>query len=185
MTDEPGSDGTAFEVFDEELDLADIRWEDGIVLAVFWVLAAVVFLQFFTRYVLNDSIAWTEEIARYLLIGVTFIGAVMATRKQSHIAVEFMFRWMNRPMRRFTQTLIDLVCIVFFGALAVFSGQLAMRTGQMMVSLEIPKSVVYWSVSVCFAAMTYHALIVAWTHLRTGTSRLIDPENFSQTSINL
>ncbi len=186
MTDDAGSGGPFVPPDDDaSMDLSDLRWEDGIVLVVFWVLAAVVFLQFFTRYVLNDSIAWTEEIARYLLIAVTFIGAVMATRKQSHIAVEFLFRWMARPVRRAVQTLIDIVCVLFFAALAVFSGQLAMRTGQMMVSLDIPKSLVYWTVSACFAAMTVHALIVAWNHWRSGTSRLIDPENFSQTSINL
>ena len=60
---------------EEKIDLSDQRWDDGVVLILFWVLAFVVFLQFFTRYVLNDSIAWTEEIARFLLIGVTFIGA--------------------------------------------------------------------------------------------------------------
>ncbi len=52
-------------------------------LVIFWVLAFVVFLQFFTRYVLNNSLGWTEEIARFLLIGVTFIGSVMAVRKNA------------------------------------------------------------------------------------------------------
>ena len=37
--------------------------EDWVTLAVFWLLAVCVFLQFFTRYVLNDRLAWTEEIA--------------------------------------------------------------------------------------------------------------------------
>ena len=54
---------------------------------VFWALAGIVFLQFFTRYILNDSLAWTEEIARYGLMWVTFIGAAMVTRRNSHIAV--------------------------------------------------------------------------------------------------
>ena len=62
-------------------------------LAVFWALAVVVFLQFFTRYVLNSSLGWTEEIARYLLIVVTFLGSAMAVRKRSHIAVEFCYRY--------------------------------------------------------------------------------------------
>jgi len=77
---------------EEHIDLSDQHWSDSFVLILFWVLAGAVFLQFFTRYILNDSLAWTEEIARFLLIGVTFFGSIMATRKQSHIAVEFFFR---------------------------------------------------------------------------------------------
>lgn len=160
----------------EPVDLSDLSLVDAPVLVVFWGLAFVVFLQFFTRYVLNDSLAWTEEIARFLLIAVTFLGSIMATRKGSHIAVEFLFRWMSRPVRRVAQTLIDVSTVVFFGALTWFSIQLAQRTQQMMVSIDVPKSLVYWGVAGCFAVMTLYAAIAALRHLRSGTSRLIDPE---------
>lgn len=164
---------------EEKIDLSDQRWVDGIVLILFWVLAGVVFLQFFTRYILNDSIAWTEEIARFLLIGVTFIGSVMATRKQSHIAVEFIYRWVPRTGRRIAQTVIDLLTTGFFVVLAVLSAQIALRTGQKMVSLDVPKSTVYWIVVAAFACMALYSAWNTWRHLSTGTSRLIDPEKFA------
>lgn len=161
---------------DDEIDLSDLRWDDSIVFVVFWTLAFVVFLQFFTRYVLNNSLGWTEEIARFLLIGVTFIGGVMATRKHSHIAVEFIYRWVPRPVRRVAQTVIDLICTSFFSMLAWYSYQVSGRTQQMMVSVDIPKSLVYQAVALSFAAMALYAAVNAWRHLRTGTSRLIDPD---------
>ena len=53
--------------FEEEApkgaDLSGYAFEDWLALAIFWIMALCVFLQFFTRYVLNDSYAWTEEIA--------------------------------------------------------------------------------------------------------------------------
>ena len=78
-------------------------------LAVFWGLAVVVFLQFFTRYVLNSSLGWTEEIARYLLIVVTFLGSAMAVRKRSHIAVEFCYRYFGPAGRHRLALAVDRV----------------------------------------------------------------------------
>lgn len=164
---------------EDKIDLSDQQWDDAVVLALFWILAGVVFLQFFTRYVLNDSVAWTEEIARFLLIGVTFIGAVMATRNQSHIAVEFIYRWVPRLGRRIAQFVIDVLSTTFYVVLAVLSAQIAGRTRQMMVSLEIPKSTIYWIVSAAFVCMALYSAWNTWKHLRDGTSKLIDPDHFS------
>jgi len=179
MSRQNASDETATApiiIEEEKIDLSDQRWDDSLVLILFWVLAFVVFLQFFTRYILNDSIAWTEEIARFLLIGVTFIGSVMATRKQSHIAVEFIYRWIPRTGRRIAQAVIDVLTTSFFIMLGVFSAQIAGRTRQMMVSLDIPKSTVYWIVTAAFVCMALYSAWNTWRHLRSGTSKLIDPE---------
>src|SRR5258706_4365702 len=86
-----GADGR-FHVTDEEVRLSIYGWEDWIVLAVFWALAVVVFYQVFTRYVMNDAAGWTEEIARYLLVAVTFLRRAMAVPRTKHIQVEFRYR---------------------------------------------------------------------------------------------
>src|ERR1700742_1851358 len=95
--------------------------EDWIAFVIFWSLAFIVFLQFFTRYVLNDSLAWTEEIARYGLMWVVFIGAAMVTRRNTHIAVELLSNIMKQgPMRQALLALIDFIKLGFMGLLAYF-----------------------------------------------------------------
>src|SRR3954468_23193424 len=96
--------------------------EDWIAIAVFWSLAFIVFLQFFTRYVLNDSLAWTEEIARYGLMWLTFIGGAVVTRKKAHIAVELVSNLMGPgPLRAALLALVDFITLGFIALLAYFS----------------------------------------------------------------
>ncbi len=104
----------------------------------------------------------------------------MATRKQSHIAVEFVYRWIPRTGRRIAQTAIDLATTAFFVAMTVLCAQIAVRTGQLMVSIDVPKSLIYWIVTAAFACMAAYAAWGTWRHLAEGTSRLIDPQIHDQ-----
>ena len=140
-----------------KVDLSDINAWDSIVFAVFWILFAVVFLQLFARYVLNDSPGWTEEIARYLLIGVTFIGSVTAMRKGTHIAVEAIFKYLGPRTRHVLLLVVDLTVVLFCIFLAITAAQLSLRTNQYMVSVNISKAWVYWFVCASLVAMSYYA----------------------------
>jgi hypothetical protein len=88
-----GDDGE-FHAVDEAVDLSGTTCGGWAALALFWLLGACVFYQFFTRYALNDSASWTEEIARYLLIGVVFVGAAIGVAKNNHIQVDLLYRYL-------------------------------------------------------------------------------------------
>src|SRR4051812_18891215 len=75
---------------DEEV-IIEHHPEDWLAFALFWALAGIVFLQFFTRYVLNDSLSWTEEIARYGLMWLPFIRRAGGMRKNVPISVSPLF----------------------------------------------------------------------------------------------
>lgn len=158
---------------DENIDLGDIGWDDSLVFVTFWGLAFVVFLQFFTRYVLNDSYTWTEEIARYMLIWVTFFGLFMVVRKQSNVAVEVFYRWFPLGLRRVLSTIVDVLAVAFYGASAWLCVELALRTRQSMTSIDWPKSVIYWGAVFGLAVATLYAVAIAWRHWRTQSSPLI------------
>jgi TRAP-type transport system small permease protein len=149
-----------FEQWREEeahVDLSDLRWSDALVFAIFWILFGIVFLQFFTRYVLNNSLGWTEEIARYFLILVTFAGSVTAMRKGSHIAVEALLVYLPREARHWTLVAVDGLVALFCGAMAWYAYQLGALAPGYMVSIDIPKSYLYWAVSAALAGVTVHA----------------------------
>ena len=87
--------------------------EDWIAFVLFWALAIIVFLQFFTRYVMNDSLSWTEEIARYGLMSLAFIGGAVVTRKRAHIAVELVSNLMGPGPVRSALLAASLSCSAF------------------------------------------------------------------------
>jgi TRAP-type C4-dicarboxylate transport system permease small subunit len=151
-----------FEEWEEQqsrVDLSDLKWEDSIVFLIFWALFAVVFLQFYTRYVLNSSIGWTEEIARYLLIGVTFVGSIMAMRKGTHIAVEALLVFVPKEWKHWILVVVDFVVAVFCGAMAWYGFELGNKAPGYMVSVDIPKAWMYWAVAVALVGMTAHAAL--------------------------
>ena len=103
--------------FDEqphEVDLSHYAPEDWVTLAVFGLMALSVFLQFFTRYVLNDCYAWTEEIATYCLVVIVFMGSAMCVRLSRHIQVDFLFRLLPGRLGRILSTMIDIIRMAFF-----------------------------------------------------------------------
>jgi TRAP-type transport system small permease protein len=162
------------EIEDEPpVKLSDYGPEDYVALFFFWILAIVVFLQFFTRYVLRDSFAWTEEVARYLLICVTFLGTAMAVRKNSHVQVEFFYRCFPRRLARGLSTTVDLISIAFFGICAWISWKLlrVMQT-QQMASVDVSMGWMYAIVLAGFLLATLRAILVARRHWRRGDSGL-------------
>jgi TRAP-type C4-dicarboxylate transport system permease small subunit len=147
--------------------------EDWLAMLVFWSLAFIVFLQFFTRYVLNDSLAWTEEIARYGLMWVTFIGGAMVTRRKTHIAVELLSNLMPAgPVRQALLALVDIVALGFLALLAYFSVTITERmASQWMTVFELPMSYVYAGVALGCWLMLLRQSQNVWRNMRSHWRR--------------
>jgi TRAP-type C4-dicarboxylate transport system permease small subunit len=162
-----------------EIDLSVHGIEDWLAFAIFWAMTLAVFLQFFTRYVLNDSFAWTEEIATYCNVAIVFIGAAMCVRLNRHIQVDFLYRYLPRPLGRALATAIDLIRIAFVAYAAVLVWQFMSIIGdEEMTTIRLPKNLIYGCVFVGFVMMFVRSLQVAWENWRRGYSVLEKPEAF-------
>ncbi|CTQ45870.1 2,3-diketo-L-gulonate TRAP transporter small permease protein YiaM [Roseibium aggregatum] len=160
--------------FDEtETDLSALKWIDAPGILVFWVLAVVVFLQFFTRYVLNDSLAWTEEVARYLLILVCFLGAITATRRGAHITLEFLMRMVPPRLAKALTVLSQTITLGFFASMTWIGIELTQKTRQKMISLPIPKAWIYTICVVALGLMAFYSAIWLWRRLRQSPEDLV------------
>jgi TRAP-type C4-dicarboxylate transport system permease small subunit len=169
------NDAPLIVAIDEEV-VIEHHPENWIAFVLFWALAGIVFLQFFTRYILNDSLAWTEEIARYGLMWLAFIGGAVVTRRKTHIAVELLGNLMKPGLlRTILFAAVDFVTLGFMGLLAYFSVLITERMEfQRMTVIDLPMSIVYGGVALgCFMMLARQAVTV-FTHARQGWRRADD-----------
>ncbi len=171
----PSDDVHLIVVEDEEV-VIEHHPEDWISFVLFWALAFIVFLQFFTRYILNDSLAWTEEIARYGLMSLAFIGGAVVTRKKAHIAVELVSNLMDPgPMRSALLALVDFITLGFMALMAYFSVTIVERMhSQPMTVFDLPMSYVYGLVGLGCFMMLARQIQVVWKNARDGWRRAPD-----------
>ena len=168
-----------FHVQDAPIELGHYVVEDWVSLGFFWLLGLCVFYQFFTRYALNDSAAWTEEISRYLLIATVFIGVAAATRRTRHIHVDFVYRMLPAGAGRALSTLIDVGRIAFFAVAVGLTVQMMSRMTYMkMTIIELPMNIVFAVCAVGFAAATFRSVQVLIENWKRGYSSLERPEAF-------
>jgi TRAP-type C4-dicarboxylate transport system permease small subunit len=166
-----------FDVHDEPIDLSQYRFENWLAFAIFWVLALVIFYQFFTRYALNDSASWTEEIARYLLVCVVFVGAAINVRKNNHIQVDFIYRFLKPKVARPLSTIVDIVRILFFAYCVWLTVTLMEKIGgQRMAIVDWPIGLMYGVVAFGFVLMTWRGVDVAIANWKRRASVLERPE---------
>ena len=98
--------------------LASCRW--GVVVLVA-AITAIVALGVFFRFVLNNSLPWTEEVAKFVMVWLAFIGAPVVLREGGHIAIDFIPTRLPKRLGFALLTIIQLVVMVVLAVL-VFQG---------------------------------------------------------------
>jgi TRAP-type C4-dicarboxylate transport system permease small subunit len=82
--------------------------EAAVLITLVAVMTLIVFLQVVYRYVLVQPLYWSEELARYLFIWLSILGATLALQKRGHFGLDFFYRMLPDQKRQFLQILIGL-----------------------------------------------------------------------------
>lgn len=129
----------------------------------------VMTLGVFFRYVLNDSLTWSEELSRYGLIYMTYLGCATAVRRGTHIRVDLAdFLLPERP-RRILGAVVDLLMLAFFVFLVVETYTImdVLRTSR-STAMQIPIGYVYFGILLGFVLASLRLLL---KYVGTLTSR--------------
>ena len=126
------------------------------------VMVAVVAAQVFCRYVLNQSLFWSEELARYLLVWMTFLGASVAFHRRVHPSIDIFRVRVGPGTRRLMAVAAHGAALFFFAVLTVYGLQFAhFVRNQISPALLIPKWTVMTVLPLSGAILCLHA----WAYL--------------------
>lgn len=99
------------------------KWLDRLVsLAVIVLLCCMIAMTsagVFWRYALNSALSWSEELARFLLVWVSFLGAALATYRGSHIGISILSDRLPPWARLWLSRIVDSMIIMFMGSVLI------------------------------------------------------------------
>lgn len=134
-----------------------LRWG---AIAMVLVIAVVIAAGVFFRYVLNDSLSWSEELAKYAMLWMVFLGAPIALKFGVHPNIEIV-------IERFPQPIVRLIRVIVYAAVFCFCAFLALKShafawnGRTQVAIAIGDVSMYWfflSIPVGMASMALVSL---------------------------
>ena len=125
----------------------------------------ILFVNVVLRYVFSASTSWAEEMIRYLMIWITFIGGSVCVRHSAHIRMDFLLTLLPRSVANLRTRVVYLIAAGFCGALIVYSWQLVEFTIEMeqtSPAMGVPMWIPYLAMPLGSALMVLHFVIATF-----------------------
>jgi len=121
------------------------------------IMFVVICCQVLFRYVLHQPSPWTEELARYLFIWVSMVGAAYGVNTQAHFGFELLVKKMSSRMQRAGHYFIQLCMGLLVVVLVVYGLRMVKVVSfQLTPALQLPMRYVYYSLPVSGLLMAFH-----------------------------
>jgi TRAP-type C4-dicarboxylate transport system permease small subunit len=135
--------------------------EASVLIALVVVMTTVVFLQVVYRYLLAQPLRWPEELARYVFVWISLLGAALSLHRRSHFGMDFFFRMLPHKGRRFLTFAVYLLVGVVIHVLLVYGIVLAQKTAaQQSPAMEISMGWAYAFLPMGATLMSIHLLSI-------------------------
>ena len=134
------------------------RLESALLAAMVATITAVTFAQVFTRYVTADPLIWTEEVARYLFVWITLVGAAAGVRAHAHFGLDILRRY--APPLRTALGALTMLIVAGFLVLLLYTGIAETRQAalQMSPALQVRMHWAYLALPVGAGLALWHVL---------------------------
>ena len=149
--------------------LAAFKW---LAIALLASMLIIVDVAVFMRYVMNDALAWSEEIAKFVMVWLTFVVAPIGLRMGAHVGIEVLIGHLKGRLR---QLLLILIFAGIIGLMVVFvkEGSFMTWNARIQRASTIDISILY--VYICMPVGSFMVATVALEYMINAIRGLIDP----------
>lgn len=113
-----------------------------VVIILTGILVVTVLTGVFFRYVIRDSLSWTEELARYLMIWAALLAVSVGIKDKEHVGIQLLIKQFPPIITKFITFIVYIITIIFLGVLSFKGYQVAARAeNQLSLALNIS---MYW-----------------------------------------
>lgn len=131
------------------------------------VMVVIIFLQVVSRTFLQSSFPWTEELARYLMIWLTFLGAAFSFQYGAHIGIGIITDKLPKKLAAIIDVIVCILCIFLFSILLVKGWELVARSmNQQSPAMSIPMSYVYLIIPLSGILMILNVVDVTYKNVK-------------------
>lgn len=126
------------------------------------VMSFFAFLQVVLRYCFSLSLVWCEELTRYCMIWMTFIGMAYAVKMQDHINIDMLTTVVKNKCGFDLRHILNILVLIFAAFCVFYGSRLVVTTlhsGQLTPALRIPMFMVYAVMDAALICTAFHALI--------------------------
>ena len=139
------------------LKLLDEKLEEYIMVIMVVVMTTLIMVQVIMRYVFNNSLAWTEEMARYLFLWSIWLGASYGVKTKGHVRLTVLTSRLSEKAQNIIGVIVYFIWLLFVIFLVVKGYELVGKlivSGQTSTALHLPMWIAYASVPVGCTLMT-------------------------------
>jgi len=134
-------------------------------------MTVTVAVQVFFRYVLNHSLFWSEELARYLLVWLTFLGASAAYYRKAHPGIDILLGKMPASLQKTAALCVHMASFTLFGVMIFFGFRFAYFVRlQISPALYLPKWIIFSIIPISGLILLIHGLVFVKREL-SGSDR--------------
>lgn len=128
---------------------------------------ALVLAQVISRYVFSSPFTWTEELARFALVWLTFVSAGFVMARRLHVTVDLLAAKLNKRGALIMDSFAMLVVLVVSATMAIAGTEFAQGASQLDApASQLPMSVVYAAAVIGFALIFLHGTLHTYVNFR-------------------